>query len=76
MVIDLKVLVRSFCMLCWKPSGSFFFEFAKVIFLTTSVCVCGVLTFCWTSAIRLPPPAVVLSLSTCLYQLVCINLSL
>ena len=38
--------------------------------------MCGVLTFCWTSAIRLPPPAVVLSLSTCLYQLVCINLSL
>ena len=73
MVIDLKVLVRSFnceSRACYvgNPRESFFFELAKVIFLTTSVCVCGVLTFCWTSAIRLPP-------SFCLYQLVCINLS-
>ena len=85
MVIDLKVLVRSFnceSRACYvgNPRESFFFELAKVIFLTTSVCVWG---SNFLLDIRHPPPAsrrrsvsINLSVSTCLHQPVSMNLSL
>ena len=76
-------IVYSYILIIVYSSIAYLTDFACLIYLvfmsSFPTSLCGVLIFCWESAALLHPPASAvffLSLSTCLYQLVSINLSL